>query len=110
MKVIRLVDSIVIQLSKGPETISKLHPLYSRINVATTEDEVLDILAIEYDTIYEAYDINGLLAVRILSSSEPTVEYPTVIYQPQLYPEKHLLLGRYITYKELLSAYPEYFL
>ena len=113
MKVIRLVDSIVIQLSKGPETISKLHPLYSRINAATTEDEVLDILAIEYDTIYEAYDINGLLAIRILNGSEPVVEYPTVPSTqkvPQLHPDKDILLGKFITYDELLSTYPEYFI
>jgi len=112
MKTINLVDSIVIQTSSGPKTISKLHPLYSRIVNATDEDQLNAILAITYDTIYEAYDQVGHLICKIVDKSGISVKYPaSPINQPvPSLDDTATLLGRFITKEELIQNYPEYFL
>jgi len=112
MKTIDLVDSIVIQTSSGPKTISKLHPLYSRILDATDENQLNAILAITYDTIYEAYDQAGHLICKIVDKSGISVKYPASSNSqpvPSL-DDTATLLGRFITKEELIESYPEYFI
>ena len=114
MKTIHLTDSIVVVTSKGSHTISKLHPLFSRLEqVFDDEAAFYDTLAIEYDTIYQAYDEYDLLIIQIVSTEGTSVSYPTISANqsaPRLDTSKATHLGTFITYEELLDYYPEYFL
>lgn len=114
MQTIRLVDSIVVTTSRETHTISKLHPLFSRLEqVFDDELAFYDVLSIEYDTIYQAYDQRNLLIVQTISSDGVSTKYPTIPENqgaPALDPSIATHLGTFITYDELIDYYPEYFI
>jgi len=115
MQTIHLTDSLVITTSKKTHTISKVHPLFSRIEeTLDDENKFYEVLGIEYTTIYQAYDKSGLLVViRIADDGTKSVMYPTKLNEPQpdtFNPDKCNHLGTFITYQELIDYYPEYFL
>lgn len=114
MQTIHLVDSIVVTTSRETHTISKLHPLFSRLEqVFDDEAAFYDVLSTEYDTIYQAYNQSDLLVVQIISANGTQVKYPTLFVgqgAPALDPSIATHLGTFITYAELIDYYPEYFL
>ncbi len=113
---IKLVDSIVLTLSTGPYTLSKYSPIYSRaldILEAGEEQDLQDLLSLEYDTIYEAYDYNGSLLIREITEerTKDILKYYThSSIQPDAIDNHSTLLGRFISMEELLDFYPEYFI
>ena len=96
---IKLIDSLVIQTSKGPYTIHKHSPLYYDMLKCATEEELDKLKDIKYDTTYNFYlkDDNTPVIIevgpeKIFDSSNKT------------------LIGCFINKADIYDLYPEYFL
>jgi len=112
MQVIHLTDSVVVTTSRETCTISKVHPLYSRLEqVFDDESAFYKVLATPYTNIYLAYEQEGLLAIQAVSADKVSVMYPTKpSHAHSLNTDIATHLGTFITYDELIAYYPEYFL
>lgn len=111
MQKIRLVDSVVIVLPSGPQTIHQHSPIFSRILAAETPEQVEELLALRYDEVWEAYDVyNYLGIVKVTAKGTDHVHdyIPDNILRNAV--DSYTLLGRFLSKDELLEAYPEYFI
>lgn len=111
MQVIQLTDSVVVTTSRETCTISKVHPLFSRLEqVFDDESAFYKVLATPYTTIYLAYDQEGLLVIKSISADKVSVRFPTEPNHTPFNIDIATHLGTFITYDELINYYPEYFL